>query len=133
MKAEFSDNWIDCTGDACACDVIKFIEFVWGGSFRKPKKLGERLIIAKILKDSYGAEKQQHTFTIEIIHSEGYDPLSPGKKTTRKGRNIYRNGTYRKPWENESERQKTLNEKHQRGSFARAERFERKMQEWSFR
>jgi len=119
-------NWIEATGDVVTGDTIKFEEAVFGGSFKKPKFLGSRLIIAKILKDSYGQAKQQHTFTIEVIHSEGVDPLSVGTKTTRKGRNVYRNGTQRLAWANEADRKAAADEKHQRGDKARAARQARK-------
>lgn len=117
---------IDCTGDACAGDTILFAEAVFGGSFRKPKYLGERRVAAIIVADSYGAAKQQHTFTLEVIDSDGVEPLAAGVKTTRKGRNVYRMWTRRKKWPDESIRQSVLDEKHRRGDIARAERGLRK-------
>jgi hypothetical protein len=113
---------IDCTGDVCVGDTVMFTEGVFGGSYRRPSHLGDRRIIAKVVKDSYGADKQQHTFSIEVIDSDGYDALTPGTKTRRKGRNVYRNGTMRMAWENEDERGVALDEKHARGSIARAAR-----------
>jgi len=113
---------IPATGDVCVGDEILFSEAVFGGSFRKPKFLGEREIAAKVVKDSYGASKQQHTFTLEIIASAGEQPLTAGTITTRKGRNVYRNGTSRKPWADEAARKAALNEKHGRGDAARAAR-----------
>lgn len=115
-------TWIDCTGDACAGDTIKFTEGVFGGSHRRPKYLGDRFVIAKVVKDSYGAAKQQHTFTIVIVESTGTRPLVAGTKTTRKGRNVYRNGCERLPWSDESLRDKALEDKHARGDAARARR-----------
>jgi len=88
--------------------------------------MGERRIFAKVLKDSYGYDKQQHTFSLEVIASDGYEPLAAETKTRRKGRNIYRNGTYRKLWADEGQRGKALSEKHARGDIARAERAERR-------
>jgi hypothetical protein len=120
------DNYpINCTGDVVAGDVIKFTEAVFGGSFRKPKYLGDRTIIAKVVKDSYGSAKQQHTFTIEVLSSSGEQPLEVGTITTRKGRNVYRNGTWRKAWASEEDRVKVAEEKHQRGDVARARRAKR--------
>lgn len=113
---------INCTGDVCTRDEILFEESVFGGSFRKPKHLGTWRIAARVVGDSYGAAKQQHTFRLEIIGSDGYEPLKPGAVTTRKGRNVYRNGTMRKPWIDESARRAVLEEKHARGDAARAER-----------
>ncbi|WP_048646579.1 hypothetical protein [Nitratireductor soli] len=126
MTIDTSTFTVNCTGDACTGDVILFTEAVFGGSFRKPKFLGERRIAARIIKDSYGSAKQQHTFTVEVIESDGYDALPVGTKTTRKGRNVYRNGTTRQPWADESDRKATLDDKHQRGDCARAAREERK-------
>jgi len=116
------DYTIDCTGDACIGDFIKFSESVFGGSFKKPKFLGERTIEALVVADSYGAMKQQHTFTLEITGSTGFQALPVGDKIKRKGRNIYRNGTKRAPWIDESARKQALG----RGDYARAARQERK-------
>ena len=126
MTIDTSAFTIDCTGNACTGDVILFTEAVFGGSFRKPTFMGERRIAARIINDSYGSAKQQHTFTIEVIGSDGPDALTPGTKTTRKGRNVYRNGTKRQPWVNEADRAAALADKHQRGGRARAAREERK-------
>ena len=117
---------INCTGDACTGDVILFTEAVFGGSLRKPKYLGDRRVAAHITNDSYGSGKQQHTFTIEVIESDGYDALTAGTKARRKGRNIYRNGTMRQPWSDEGERVAALDDKHRRGKYARVARDERK-------
>jgi hypothetical protein len=113
---------IDCTGDVCTGDVILFSEGVFAGSYRKPRYVGDRWIAARVLKESYGSLKQQHTFTVEVLDSGGTEPLSPGTRTTRKGRNIYRAGTLRQPWADETERQRVLADKHQRGNAARLER-----------
>lgn len=115
-----------CTGDVCAGDTIVFEEAVFEGSFRKPRFAGDRKIAAHVLKDSYGADKQQHTFSLEIIWCRGHDPIAPGKRIRRKGRNVYRNGTKRMPWANEAERGVSLDEKHQRGDKARVARDIRK-------
>lgn len=117
---------IPATGDVCTGDEILFTEAVFGGSHRKPTFLGERRVAARIVKDSYGAAKQQHTFTLEIIASDGVQPLVAGTKTTRKGRNVYRNGTARKPWADEAARREALDEKHGRGDAARSARDSRK-------
>ena len=45
---------IDCTGDICLGDTIQFTEAVFGGSYRKPRYLGDRTITAKVVNDSYG-------------------------------------------------------------------------------
>lgn len=111
-----------CTGDVCAGDVILFEEAVFGGSHRSPKFMGNRTIAAKVLRDSYGGGKQQHTFVMEVIWSDGLDPLRAGTQFRRRGRNVYRNGTLRLPWDDEAQRQVALTEKHERGERARAAR-----------
>ena len=113
---------IGCTGDVVKGDCIQFKESVFSGSYRKPKFKGERTIKAEVLSESYGDKKQQHTFTLRVIQSEGYEPIEPEKVIRRKGRNIYRNGTKRRPWENELARNQVLDEKHNRGEIARRER-----------
>lgn len=112
----------DCTGDVVAGDDILWTEGVFGGSYRKPKFLGVRRIAGRVLADSYGAGRQQHTLTIEVLWSDGEAPEDEGAKIRRKGRNIYRNGTYRTPWEDESLRNAAAAEKHARGDEARAAR-----------
>ena len=121
---------ISCTGDVVVGDIIQFKEGVFGGSYRKPTYLGERVIEARVINDSYGECKQQHTFTIEVVASSGYLPLKAGLKTTRKGRNIYRNGTFRQEWADESVREIACDEKHVRGGIARRERAERRQIAW---
>lgn len=111
-------------------DIIKFTEAVFRGSFRRPQFIGERTVTADVLRESYGADKQQHTFTLKIIECTGTEPLTAGSMTRRKGRNIYRNGVSRLAWSNEAARRQVVTEKHQRGDLARAARDERKMEEW---
>jgi hypothetical protein len=118
-----SDFTINCTGDVVVGDTILFTEIVWGGSYNKnPINEGTRTIIAEIMKDSYGEKKQQHTFSIRVIDSWGYKPLKKELITRRKGRNVYRNGTKRLPWQCPKKRTLSLNEKHGRGGIARAAR-----------
>lgn len=119
---------LNATGDVVAGDVIKFDEGVFGGSYKKPTFKGMRTIEARVLAESYGAAKQQHTFTLEILKSNGVEgnKYNPGDRTTRKGRNIYRNGTWRKEWKDEELRKQVADEKHSRGDRARAWRDERR-------
>jgi hypothetical protein len=126
ILSEASDQWVDCTGDVVVGDTIRFSEAVWGGSHKSPKKLGDRIIEAEVVKDSYGALKQQHTFTLVVIKSSGYQPLDPGDKILRKGRNVYRSGCERLLWDDESNRGLAAKEKHQRGDAARRARDRRK-------
>lgn len=83
---------VSCTGDAVTGDEVRFERATFSGSFRNAKFAGFEQITGKIVKDSYGKDKQQHTFTLE---------LADGSKLMIKGRNLYANGTWRKPWENE--------------------------------
>lgn len=102
---------IDCTGDVCVGDEITIVRAVFRGSYRKPKFSHNERLFLKVVKDSYGKEKQQHTFTCLNIETN--------QKILIKGRNVYRNGTMRKPWKDEELRNKTLDEKHERGDKAR--------------
>lgn len=106
----FSDYYIDCTGDACLCDEVLFVRAVFSGVYPNSKFSHNETVEAKIISESYGKEKQQHTFTLL---------LSDNSKLLIKGRNLYRNGLKRKKWNDESERENVLNEKHDRGSKAR--------------
>ena len=109
----------DVTGDACRGDEIIFVEDLYEGNWRRPVFAGCEVKRGKIVKDSYGEAKQQHTFTIE-----GPD----GKKYLRKARNVYRNICLAK-WRDQGERDEALCEKHCRGDVARAEREERRVEE----
>jgi hypothetical protein len=112
-----SEYSIKATGDACVGDEVAFERAIFTGSFRRPKFAGMELVIGKIIADSYGSRKQQHTFTIL---------LQDGRKTFIKGRNLYANGLYRKPWADEKARYAALEEKHARGAAARETREWRK-------
>ncbi|XP_020257494.1 zinc finger CCCH domain-containing protein 62-like isoform X2 [Asparagus officinalis] len=82
---------INCTGDVCRGDIVKFKQRVYE-KFNKVKKgggakiIGKRIVAGRVVSESYGADKQQHTFS---------------------------------PWPNESERSRILAEKHSRGAAAR--------------
>ncbi|ONI15312.1 hypothetical protein PRUPE_3G037000 [Prunus persica] len=115
---------LNCKGDACTSDVVMFEQNVYeifdiaSRSGRGPP-CGTRIVAGRIVKESYGAAKQQHTFTIEVLWSKGKKPLPPLHPLLIKGRNLYRLKTLRQRWEDEGERQKVLMEKHSRGSLAR--------------
>ncbi len=104
---------INTTGDCVVGDEVSFERATFTGSFRNAKFDGFELIQGKIVNDSYGRDKQQHTFTIELLD---------GSKMMIKGRNLYANGTYRKLWVDESIRGLVADEKHSRGAKARAGR-----------
>ncbi|KAF8364712.1 hypothetical protein HHK36_033312 [Tetracentron sinense] len=86
---------------------------------RNGNLIGKRTIAGRVVKESYGAAKQQHTFTVEILWSKGPKRLPPLSPLLVKGRNLYRLKTFRQRWNNETERSKVLAEKHKRGTAAR--------------
>lgn len=112
---------IECTGDAVRGDEVCFERATFTGSFRNAKFAGFERIEGTIVADSYGAQAQQHTFTIALVG---------GGEVRIKGRNLYKNGIFRKPWADESARATVANEKHVRGDRARQARKERKENNW---
>ncbi|KAL6568320.1 hypothetical protein OROHE_004004 [Orobanche hederae] len=120
---------LNCKGDACMGDIVVFEQNVYemfsiaSRSANGPPS-GTRFIAGRIVNESYGAAKQQHTFTmtIEVLWSKGEKPLPPLHPLLIKGRNLYRLKTMRQKWEDEGERQKMLSEKHARGGAARLNR-----------
>jgi len=129
MCEQMASYWIPAHGDVVTGDTIRFTESVFGGSYRKPRYLGLRAIRAEVIRDSYGAAKQQHTFTLRVIRSTGFDALETGKTIRRKARNIYRGEPDRLRWIDEAERDIVAAEKHERGDVARTVRDERRAAE----
>ncbi|KAF5752917.1 zinc finger CCCH domain-containing protein 62 isoform X2 [Tripterygium wilfordii] len=113
---------INCTGDACKGDVVLFTQF--HKVTRHGGLLGKRTIAGRVVNESYGGAKQQHTFTVEVLwsKSKGLGTLPPLFPLLVKGRNLYRFKTYRQRWDDEAERLKVLSEKHKRGAEARHKR-----------
>lgn len=112
----------------CRGDIVRFEEPVYSGSYRKAKFIGKREITGRIIKESYGKKKQQHTFSIEVLNATGTqsDDVLNKKRICRKGRNIYPTcERLRGNTAFENERQVILEEKHERGKKARAERNKR--------
>ncbi|TKW35865.1 hypothetical protein SEVIR_2G403500v4 [Setaria viridis] len=111
---------INCKGDVCRGDAVLFKQKVYEKSGKRHAKcIGKRIVAGKVIKESYGKEKQQHTFTIQVFWSKGVGKLSTLHLLLVKGRNLYRMMTFRQPWANEAERLKVLEEKHSRGDDAR--------------
>ena len=108
---------IDSTGDAVVGDEVKFQRAIFTGTYPNAKFSHDETIEAVVISDSYGEQKQQHTFTLLLPN---------GKKTRIKVRKLYRNKVFRKPWFDESKRMEALQEKHKRGDLARTERIIRK-------
>jgi hypothetical protein len=69
---------------------IQWTEPVFEGKFPKSKFVGSRTNIGTITKDSYGLKRGQHSFTIEIIASDGANPFEPKHICRRLGRNLYK-------------------------------------------
>ncbi|KAF4401878.1 hypothetical protein G4B88_017390, partial [Cannabis sativa] len=116
---------INCTGDVCKGDVVLFTQKVYerfDKVTRHGKVLGKRTVAGRVVKESYGAAKQQHTFTVEVFWSRGIKKLSPLYPLLVKGRNLYKMRTFRQCWSDEALRLNVLAEKHKRGAAARFER-----------
>jgi len=118
--------WLEATGDVVVGDLIRYQENVFHGSHRRPQHVGKRQIVAEILRDSYGEDKQQHTLTLLVLGSAGTEPIETGKTVRRKARNVYRNGTERLMWRDEAARELAAEEKHDRGDDAREARYFRR-------
>lgn len=128
---------LNCKGDACLGDVVIFEQNVYemfsiASRCATGPSSGTRTVAGRIVKESYGAAKQQHTFTIEVLWSKGEKPWPPLHPLLIKGRNLYRIKTMRQRWADEGERQKVLQEKHARGFCARSSR-DRRLQEKEMR
>uniref|UniRef100_A0A0A9DGA6 DUF7699 domain-containing protein n=1 Tax=Arundo donax TaxID=35708 RepID=A0A0A9DGA6_ARUDO len=92
---------INCKGDVCRGDAVLFKQKVYEKSGKRHAKcIGKRIVAGKVIKESYGQEKQQHTFTIQVFWSKGVGKLSPLHLLLVKGRNLYRMMTFRQPWPN---------------------------------
>eukprot|EP00250_Pteridium_aquilinum_P016160 c22972_g1_i1 orf=170-1438(+) len=121
---------INCTGDACTGDIVLFRQKVYENYNKACRRstqppLGKRVVAGRIVKESYGSDKQQHTFSVEVLWSRGPKPLPLLYPLLVKGRNLYRLQTFRQRWANEEERKRVLQEKHSRGSLARNAREDR--------
>ncbi|KAG2549324.1 hypothetical protein PVAP13_9KG268500 [Panicum virgatum] len=117
----------NCKGDACKGDVVMFEQNIYRRKKGAPREVkgrlcGQRTNAGRIIKESYGTAKQQHTFTIEILWSKGYKPWPPLHPLLIKGRNLYKDKTMRQPWPDEEERNRVIQEKHERGDLARKSR-----------
>ncbi|KAI3915138.1 hypothetical protein MKW98_011483 [Papaver atlanticum] len=127
LKYPVSSFVYNCKGDACTGDVVMFEQNVYemyniaSRSATSPPR-GTRTVAGRIVKESYGSAKQQHTFTIEVLWSKGVKPLPPLHPLLIKGRNLYKLKTMRQLWADEEMRRKVLLEKHSRGSLARSNR-----------
>jgi len=85
---------IDCTGDCRIGDEIKFEKAVFKGDWRNPAFSHLETIEGKIVKIGKGPKTGQLTFTVET--SSGHLRI--------RARNLYRNGVFRKKWDDENAR-----------------------------
>ncbi|XP_047072530.1 zinc finger CCCH domain-containing protein 62-like [Lolium rigidum] len=127
LKYPASSFVLNCKGDACKGDVVVFEQNIYRRKKGDPRGVksrlcGQRTNAGRIIKESYGTAKQQHTFTVEILWSKGYKPWPPLHPLLIKGRNLYKDKTMRQPWPDEQERSRVLQEKHARGFLARKSR-----------
>lgn len=118
------EGYVPASGNVCVGDTIIFEQAIFSGSYKNAKFVKNIEICGTVINDSYGADKQQHTFTIKVISCSD-NSIEVGSKIMRKGRNVYKN-CMRKLWENETQRDAVLEEKHNRGDIARMARMERR-------
>lgn len=93
----------DITGNAVTNDYVVFARAVFAGNYRKPKFSHYEIVCGKIINDSYGKSKGQHTFTIQTNE----------RRVRIKGRNLYKYLTLSK-LRNNVEREKDLEDKYNR-------------------
>ena len=105
---------INCKGNCVTGDEIVFEKDIWRGNYPNVKWDGTESFAGIIRKDSYGKDKAQHTFTIELLS---------GEKMLIKGRNLYKHSVYRKPWNDENERNKALSDKYNRAKNAKSKSY----------
>lgn len=113
-----SSFFINCTGDVCRGDVVLFKHRVYnkgGGA----NITGKRIVAGRVVNDSYRGAEQRHIFSIDVLWSEGIEPLPSLFPLLVSGHNLYRFKSFRQPWSNEAERSMILAEKHNRGAAAR--------------
>ncbi|ONM25400.1 SAP domain-containing protein, partial [Zea mays] len=61
---------INCKGDVCRGDAVLFKQKVYEKSGKRHAKcIGNRIVAGKVIKESYGKQKQQHTFTTTLLVS----------------------------------------------------------------
>ncbi|KAM0857833.1 hypothetical protein ACQ4PT_048203 [Festuca glaucescens] len=76
LKYPASSFVLNCKGDACKGDVVVFEQNIYRRKKGDPRGVksrlcGQRTNAGRIIKESYGTAKQQHTFTVEIFWNYG--------------------------------------------------------------
>lgn len=99
-----------------AGDRICWREPVFGAYYRgrRARPAGERTIQAVVVRESYGATRGQHTFTLRVERSQGYCAIEPGKQILRKGRSLYGNAAMMGSTLDPEEREKAACDKAER-------------------
>ncbi|CAI5475536.1 unnamed protein product [Closterium sp. Yama58-4] len=124
---------INCTGDDCKNDVVLFNQRISARSVtrheRKATHGGYRSVAGRVVSESYGVKKQQHTFTVEVIWRSGLHALAPMTQLLVKGRVLYRHKTFRQVDPKEKAGQESLGILYSREHFA-AQCLDRKHELW---
>lgn len=93
---------VDCAGDVVVGDTVCWSENVFAGSLRQPQRLGQRTIEATVTSGTTLFVLTVLAVTGTVLESECN--ITPGTVLRRTARNLYRHGTWRKPWADESAR-----------------------------
>ena len=64
---------------------------VFTGSYKNAKFSHNVSVKMQVIKESYGAERGQHTFTLLCLESSHPEDFAVGKTYRKKGRNLYPN------------------------------------------
>ncbi len=107
----------DCDSNVCTGDMVFFARPVFTGSFRNAKLAGYEYIEARVISDSYGRKKQQHTFTLQ---------RPDGERLLIKGRNLYGIFVLRQA-RDQKLRELALDEKYERSEEAHRRRQARRI------
>lgn len=95
---------VDATLDVIPGDTIAFKDGLYLGDSEKSQKVGERIVVAKVLKCTSNGTKVSSLFSLQVLNCEGDSPLQCGEVIHRKAKSLYVNGTQRLVWEDEENR-----------------------------
>ncbi|XP_022739336.1 uncharacterized protein LOC111291702 isoform X2 [Durio zibethinus] len=130
-KAYLRIRGLRITGTKAVCQQRILEHWRFNKVKRHGRLLGSRTVAGRVVKESYGKAKQQHTFTVEVLWSKGTKKFPPLFPLLVKGRNLYKLKTYRQRWSSEAERRNVLAEKHRRGKAARLVKAMKETRKWS--
>lgn len=105
---------INADNDIVQGDIIRFSKSIFEGSWKNPRYVGEEVIEAEVIKESYGQKTGQHSFTLRRLDN--------GQTFRIMGRNLYAGRPMRKEWADEKERDRVAELKHMRGDAAKMAR-----------